>query len=66
MSVQEIQSAITQLPPDELADLLEWIEEFEEQAWDSQIARDAKSGKFNSIRERVRNQRKAGECQPLP
>jgi hypothetical protein len=65
MSVKEIQSAITQLRPKELADLLEWIGEYEAEAWDRQIADDLKSGRLDSIRGRARQQRSAGQCRPL-
>jgi ABC-type cobalamin/Fe3+-siderophores transport system ATPase subunit len=65
MSVKEIQDAITALPPAQLADLLAWIEQFEHDAWDVQIARDVKAGRFEHIRQRVHEQRDAGLCRPL-
>ena len=65
MSVQEIQSAITELPADELENLLEWIEEYRADAWDRQIERDVEAGRFDALRQRVREQRQAGLCQPL-
>jgi hypothetical protein len=64
MSVHEIETAISQLPPDELAELLTWIEEYRADAWDREIAEDAKAGRFEVLRERVRKQRQAGECKP--
>jgi len=65
MSVKEIQSAITQLPTGELAALLEWIEEYRAEAWERQIAQDVEAGRFEVLRQRVREQRQAGLCQPL-
>ena len=65
MSVQEIQSAIVELPAGELENLLEWIEEYQADAWDRQIAQDAEAGRFDALRRRVREQRQAGLCQPL-
>ena len=44
MSVRDIQTAIAELPPGELADLMEWIEEYRSDAWDRQIAQDALGG----------------------
>lgn len=44
MSVKEIEKAIAGLPPLELADLAKWFEEFQEDAWDRQIAQDVKAG----------------------
>lgn len=65
MSVQEIQTAITQLPPDELANLIEWIEEYRADAWDRQIEKDVEAGRFDALRQRVREQRQAGQCRPM-
>jgi len=65
MSVKEIQTAIVELPPGELAGFLEWIEEFRADAWDEQIARDVEAGRFDALRQRVREQRQAGLCRPL-
>ena len=65
MSVTEIQTAIVELPPSELADLLEWIEEYRADAWDKQIAQDVEAGHFNALRQRVKEQRQAGLCRPL-
>ena len=65
MSVRDIQTAIAELPPGELAALMEWIEEYRADAWDEQIARDAEAGRFEALRLRVRDQKQAGECRPL-
>ncbi len=65
MSVRDIQTAIAELPPGELADLMEWMEEHRSDAWDRQIAQDAEAGRFEALRQRVREQRQAGQCRPL-
>ena len=65
MSVQEIQSAIVELPAGELAALLEWIEERQAEAWERQIAQDVEAGRFDALRQRVREQRQGGQCLPL-
>ncbi len=65
MSVKEIQSAITELPAGELSALLEWIEEYRAEAWERQIAQDVEAGRFDALRQRVREQRQAGQCLPL-
>ena len=65
MSVKEIQTAIVELPQEELANLLDWIEEYRLDQWDRQIAQDVESGHFDALRQRVREQRQAGLCQPL-
>ena len=65
MSVQEIQTAIAELPPDELAVLVEWMDAYQADAWDRQIERDVEAGRFEALRQRVREQREAGQCRPL-
>lgn len=65
MSITEIKTIISQLPPPELADLAEWFEEFQAEAWDRQIARDVKAGRFEAILRRVDEQAESGQCRPL-
>ena len=40
MSVQEIESAISQLPADKLAELMAWLADHHERVWDQQIESD--------------------------
>ena len=62
MSIQEIKSEIAQLPPDDLAKLAQWFDEFQAEAWDRQIAREAKGGRFEEMLQTLREQR---ECEPM-
>ena len=65
MSVKEIEKALIELPPGELDALLERIEEYRADAWDRQIAQDVEAGRFDTLRERVREQRQTGHLRPL-
>ncbi len=65
MSVQDIQTAIAELPAGELDSLIAWIEEYRADAWDRQIAQDVDAGRFDALRQRVREQRQAGQCRHL-
>ena len=56
MSVHEIEAAIAQLPRHEISELSRWFEEFQNQAWDEQIERDAKAGRFDELIERAKAQ----------
>lgn len=51
MNVREIESAITKLPASEVAQLVEWFEQFHAQMWDNQIENDVKAGRFDSLLE---------------
>ena len=49
-SVAEIKQAILELPKAEYAEeIVEWLYELEEEAWDRQIEEDAKSGKLDAL-----------------
>ena len=65
MSVTEIKSEIAQLPEPDLADLAQWFEEFQADAWDRQIERDVKAGRFEAIFKQVDAQAEAEQCRPL-
>jgi len=65
MRVQEIEAAITELAPKELAEFAAWFEEYQAQAWDEQIARDVRAGRFEPLIQRAREQVKAGQCRTL-
>lgn len=65
MSITEIKTIITQLPEPDLAELAQWIEEFQADAWDRQIERDVKAGRFETIFKQIDEQAEAGQCRPL-
>ena len=61
----QFEAAITQLAPKDVAELAAWLEEYQAQMWDEQIARDVRTGRFEPLIERAREQLKAGECRAL-
>jgi len=48
-AVLELEQAVSQLPPKELAHFREWFEEFDAKIWDRQFEEDAKSGKLDNL-----------------
>jgi hypothetical protein len=48
-AVEEIESAILKLSPNELGKLADWVLDLDEQNWDKQIERDAMAGKINFL-----------------
>ena len=48
-SVTEIKQAILELSKAEYAEIVDWLYELEEEAWDRQIEEDAKSGKLDAL-----------------
>ncbi|WP_420454190.1 hypothetical protein [Rubrivirga sp.] len=66
MSVQEIEAAISELPPDQLAALAEWFDEYRADEWDRQIEADAKAGRLDALVRDARADIAAGRTRPLP
>jgi len=65
VSVAEIERAIEQLPPDDLAQLARWFEEFMAQAWDRQIEEDVQAGRLDALIRQAEQDFEAGRSQPL-
>ena len=49
MTVQELETAIAKLSPEELAELRAWFLERDQDEWDRQIARDSEAGKLDKL-----------------
>ena len=49
MSVEELEKAVANLPPDKLAKFRAWFEEFAADAWDQKIEEDAENGKLDKL-----------------
>jgi len=65
MTIQEIEQAITELDPDELARLREWFDEYYAKKWDEQIEQDADSGRLDKLIAEVDEEYNAGLSKPL-
>ena len=65
MSILEIESAITQLPRRELAELISWLQEYEAEAWDRQIEDDLAAGRLDRLLSEVDKEYEAGLARPL-
>ena len=65
MNIKEIESAIAQLPPSELAELAKWFEEFQAQVWDEQLEQDMNSGRLDSLLKQAEQDFEQGQCDPL-
>ena len=65
MSIQELEQAVTQLPPKDLARFRKWFDEFDAQVWDEQFEADAESGKLGKIAEQALNDYRIGKAKEL-
>lgn len=65
MDLEQIERAVTQLPPDELAAFSNWFEEYIAEQWDQQIEEDAEAGRLDSMIEKAKRDHESGRSQPL-
>ena len=47
--IKQIERAVTELPPEELAEFRNWFLEYDAEIWDRQIEEDVKSGKLDEL-----------------
>jgi len=58
--LEEIEKAIAELPPEDLAKLRDWMDELDARLFDEKIERDAKSGKLDKLIAEARANHNAG------
>jgi len=66
MSVEELQSAVSQLPTEELDRFSRWFEEFLAERWDRRIEADILAGRLDAAGRSADEEFEAGRCTPLP
>jgi hypothetical protein len=65
MSVAEIESAIAQLPVQEVAELMTWLQDYHERLWDKRIENDLEAGRLDKLLAEVDAEYRAGLARPL-
>ncbi|HSD47683.1 MAG TPA: hypothetical protein VLB87_13740 [Pyrinomonadaceae bacterium] len=65
MDVKEIETAISELPPAQVAELADWFDEFRAQLWDNQLEHDSESGRLQSLLDEAKQDLNSGRCKPL-
>lgn len=64
-SIQELERAIRELAPRELAEFRCWFAEYDASAWNEQIVEDAASGRLDSLIVEARRDHREGRTRPL-
>jgi len=64
-TVEEIEQAISKLPPDDLAKFRAWFEAFEAARFDERIEQDAKSGRLDRLADQALADYRAGHAREL-
>lgn len=71
MSIEQLEQAVADLPPDQLERFSEWFDRYrhaqqEDDEWDQQIEADAEAGKLDDLIREVEEDIAAGRTYPLP
>jgi hypothetical protein len=64
-TLNQIENAISNLPPEDFRKLADWIEEKRATGWDHQIEHAAKAGKLDGLWEKAKKEIAAGKARPL-
>ena len=64
-TVETIEQEIKKLSPQELAEFRRWFAEFDSDAWDAQIERDAAAGKLDALAEEALAEYAAGKAREI-
>ena len=64
-TIQEIESAVSLLPPQELRQFCEWFEQFEAEQWDRQFSADVQAGKLDALAEKALQDHRTARCTEL-
>ena len=65
MSLDELETAVANLPGAELAAFARWFEEYLADAWDRRIEADIRTGRLDDAGRRADADFEAGQCKPL-
>ena len=65
MTTEDIEKAVEQLDPRELARFRAWFAEFDAEQFDAAIARDAEAGKLDALADEALAQHRAGKSREL-
>lgn len=65
MSPEELESAVTHLPAEQLAAFARWFEEYLADEWDRRIEEDIRAGRLDEAGRQADADFEAGRCKPL-
>ena len=65
MTIEDIEKAVAELPPDQLAQFRDWFERFDAVRFDQKIERDAGGGKLDRLAEQAIDDYRKGRAHEL-
>jgi hypothetical protein len=64
-TIAEIEAAIQKLPPEQFAQVRDWIAALDAQRWDAQLDADVRGGKLDALGTKALKEFKEGRCTDL-
>ena len=65
MSIEDLEKAVAELPPDQLAKFRAWFDAFDAARFDEMIDRDARAGKLDKLAEQALADHRKGRAREL-
>ncbi|WP_373524635.1 hypothetical protein [Nostoc sp.] len=65
LTLEQIESAILQLPPNEYQKLIQWFADLDYQRWDEQLEKDIADGKLEAFAQEAIAEFEAGNCRSI-
>lgn len=63
--LEDIERAVSELPPEDLRRFREWFSEFDDALWDRQIEHDSDSGRLEALANEARAEHRNRRTRPL-
>lgn len=64
-TIDEIEHAVRQLPPEEFAAFRAWFAEFDAEVWDRELEEDIQAGRLDALAEEALDDFREGRCTEL-
>jgi len=64
-TIQEIQTAVSELSPEELSVFRAWFAEFDAKLWDQEFEQDVAAGRLDALAEEALRDLREGRCTDL-
>ncbi len=64
-TVEEIESAVSQLAPPDYAKFRQWLSDYHNRMWDKEMDQDAQAGRLDALAKEALDDLKSGRCTDL-
>jgi uncharacterized membrane protein len=64
-TIEEIEVAVSKLPPSDYERFRQWLSEYDNRLWDKEMEEDARAGRFDALAKEALDDLKNGRCTDL-